>query len=288
MSSELKLTQFKALLFDVYATLIDWEDGIYNGLHPLLTRIKSPLAQSKRDLLLAFTSVETDLQHKYPTMLYADILAHVHAELAARLTNTPSRTDGDSDAVGVTATSTNGGSTATAGTSSSADQGPSSPTRGLTEEDVAFGKSIPRWPVFPDTIPALATLSKHYKLTVLSNVDHASFSGTRAILERSDPAHPFAFDAVYTAQDIGSYKPDPANFEYALRKLDEQFGIRKEEVLCVAASLTHDHVPANRLGIRSVYIDREGAAIGKDGAAKYDWKFATLGEMAEAVEGEAK
>ena len=103
--SELRLTQFKVLLFDVYATLVvsqrmmpvhtqqqltttlclqDWETGIYEALKPMLHRVGSPLANSKKDALLAFESVELDLQHKHPTLLYSDILAHAHAELARR------------------------------------------------------------------------------------------------------------------------------------------------------------------------------------------------------------
>lgn len=214
-------------------------------------------------------------------MLYADILAHVHAELSSRLSNQPSH----AGAVSVTTTESEA---TTASSSASTGNGAISSTEGLTEEDIAFGKSIAQWRPFPDTIPALATLSQHYKLTVLSNVDRQSFSGTRTVLEKSDPAHPFVFDGVYTAQDIGSYKPNPANFEYALRKLKEDFGIEKDQVLVVAAALDYDHAPANKLGIRSVFIDREGAVIGKGGNATYDWKFATLGAMADAVEEEAK
>lgn len=221
-------------------------------------------------------------------MLYADILAHAHAELAARLMNKPSQT-GVTTTTAVTEQSAQKGfSLTTAGTSLFADQDVIPSTEGLAEEDITFGKSIAKWRPFPDTIPALATLSKYFKLTVLSNVDRQSFSGTREVLERSDPAHPFTFDAVYTAQDIGSYKPNPANFEYALKKLHDAFGIEKDEVLVVAAALDYDHRPANKLGIRSVFIDREGATIGKDGDAKYNWKFPTLGSMAEAVKKEAE
>ena len=249
----------------------------------MLERVGSPLVKSKKDALLAFESVETDLQSKYPTMLYSDILAHVHAELLRRLTDKVSLPDPDTTTAPVI--DTEGTEQLTrAGTSASAD---APATAGLTEEDIAFGKSIPQWPVFPDTIAALATLSKHFKLAVLSNVDQSSFAGTRAILERSDPNNQFAFDAVYTAQDIGSYKPNPANFRYALAKLDEQFGVKPEEVLIVAASLTHDHAPANVLGLKSVYIARQGAVMSQGTPAKYNWKFDILGDMAAAVTKEA-
>ncbi|GJE86742.1 HAD-like protein [Phanerochaete sordida] len=282
------LTQFKVLLFDVYATLVDWETGIFEAMKPMLVRVGSPLAESKRDTLLAFESVEVDLQAKYPTMLYSDILAHTHAELKRRLSNKPSIAPQGTAAAPVEASQADGTSSTTlaaTGTSASADA-PATP--GLEADDIAFGKSIPQWPVFPDTIAALARLSQHYKLAVLSNVDHPSFAATRAILERSDPAHAFAFDAVFTAQDIGSYKPDPANFEYALKRLGEMFGAKKEDVLITAASLHHDHAPANKLGIKGAYIARQGAVMSQSSPAKYDWKFNTLGEMADEVERQAQ
>ena len=75
----------------------------------------------------------------------------------------------------------------------------------------AFGRSIEHWPPFPDSAEALAYLKRHYRLVVLSNVDRASFAHSARRLG-------VAFDAVYTAQDIGSYKPDPRNFEYMLAR----------------------------------------------------------------------
>ena len=79
----------------------------------------------------------------------------------------------------------------------------------------AFGRSIEHWPPFPTPAEALAYLKRHYRLVVLSNVDRASFAHSARRLG-------VAFDAVYTAQDIGSYKPDPRNFEYMLARLAEQ------------------------------------------------------------------
>ena len=83
------------------------------------------------------------------------------------------------------------------------------------EEHRAFGRSVPDWPAFPDSAEALASLKRHYKLVILSNVDRASFSGSNARLG-------VAFDAIYTAEDIGSYKPDRRNFAYMLDALGEQ------------------------------------------------------------------
>lgn len=253
----------------------------------MLERIDSPLKDAKKEALTVYFSVETDLQAKHPTMLYADLIARAHAELAVRLKGGSSHPETVPKAINtdaVTATSAKPSDVAV----TEADTSTSAPANidPNEAEHIAFGKSLPSWPVFPDTIPALAFLSTQYKLAVLSNVDHESFAGTRAVLETSDAAHQFKFDAVYTAQDIGSYKPDLANFRYALAKLKEQFGIEKDEVIMVAGSLVHDHIPANALGMASVFIDRRAISLNhgpEAKQAKYDEKYGSLGEFAEAV-----
>ena len=95
---------------------------------------------------------------------------------------------------------------------------------------MAFGQSIKDWPVFTDSSDALYELSKHYKLIVLSNVDRTSFAFTREKLE----AGKFTFDQICTAQDVGSYKPNPANFVYALNVIKDNYGIEKDRVLSTA------------------------------------------------------
>ena len=112
----------------------------------------------------------------------------------------------------------------------------------------AFGASVPDWPAFADSRDALAYLKGHYRLVILSNVDRQSFQGSNARLE-------IEFDAVFTAQDVGSYKPDPANFAYMLRGL-AAMGIDKEQILHTAQSLFHDHVPACDAGLATNWIDR--------------------------------
>jgi 2-haloacid dehalogenase len=144
----------------------------------------------------------------------------------------------------------------------------------------AFGASIKDWPVFPDSAEALAYLKQHYKLVILSNVDRASFAHSNRKLE-------VAFDAVYTAEDIGSYKPDPRNFEYLLARLAEQ-GIAREQILHTAESLYHDHIPAKRFGLASCWIHRRagqaghGATHRPDAEVEPDFRFPTLGAMAAA------
>ena len=154
-------------------------------------------------------------------------------------------------------------------------------------ESERFGASIGDWPPFPDTIEALAALKRRYKLVILSNVDRLSFHATNQRLG-------VTFDAIYTAQDIGSYKPDPRNFTYLIDRLAED-GFHKSDILHVAQSLYHDHAPANAAGLASAWIDRRHGAAGRGGAgwgatpppprgARYDYCFKSLAELAAAVE----
>jgi 2-haloalkanoic acid dehalogenase type II len=111
-----------------------------------------------------------------------------------------------------------------------------------------FATSIGRWPVHADVPNALAYLKEHFRLVILTNTDHASFDCTAEALG-------VTFDAVYTAEDVGSYKPNSQNFAYLLKRIREA-GIAKRQALHVAGSLRFDHVPAKRLGMRTCWIHR--------------------------------
>jgi 2-haloalkanoic acid dehalogenase type II len=154
---------------------------------------------------------------------------------------------------------------------------------GLAEdaaEASAFGGSVPDWPAFPDSAEALAYLKQHYRLVILSNVDRESFRGSNARLG-------VVFDAIYTAQDVGSYKPSPRNFDYLLAKQAE-LGVPKEKILMTAQSLFHDHAPAKRAGLRSAWIDRRhaqdgwGATMPPPEGAAYEFRFNSMAELAAA------
>jgi 2-haloalkanoic acid dehalogenase type II len=148
------------------------------------------------------------------------------------------------------------------------------------DECVRYGESIKDWPAFPDTADALQYLKQHYKLVILSNVDNESFSASNKKLG-------VAFDAVYTAEDIGSYKPSDANFDYMISMLKSR-GFEKSDILHTAESLFHDHVPANRHGLHSCWIYRRhaqegfGATMNPGETPHYDFRFNSIAEMAEA------
>ena len=118
----------------------------------------------------------------------------------------------------------------------------------VAEESEAdtFGASVGKWPVFPDTTEALNQLKKYYKLVILSNVDKESFAqvlkGALAGVE---------FDAVYVAEEIGSYKPDLNNFQYLVKHARDEMSVQMEQILMTAHGLRSDHVPAMKMGMTS-------------------------------------
>jgi 2-haloacid dehalogenase len=233
---EVRLTDFKALSFDCYGTLIDWETGLWNSLQPLVERSRV----DRETALATFGLVEPEQEHETPTLPYRDILARVHAKLAERWN-----------------------------------------LKSTDAMDKAFGLSVGQWPPFPDTVEALAYLKRHYKLIILSNVDRQNFAATNTLLR-------VEFDAICTAEDIGSYKPDPKNFAYLLNAIGK-LGLAKADLLHTAQSLYHDHVPAERVGIARCWINRRGDTGKGSGATKavahmpkLDFEFPTLGAMADA------
>jgi 2-haloalkanoic acid dehalogenase type II len=124
----------------------------------------------------------------------------------------------------------------------------------------------------------LARLKNRFKLVVVSNVDRASFAGSNEKL-----GAPFA--AVVTAEEVGAYKPDPRVFHRALAVL-HSLGVERDEVLHVAQSLYHDHVPAKALGLATVWVDRRdgrrgGATREPEIPVTPDLTVRSLAELAE-------
>ncbi len=235
----MNMSDFDALSFDCYGTLIDWEEGLRRGLASVAAL--SPDAPSADALLETYGEVEARAEREHPAMRYPEIIAR-----------------------SITATGA---------------------AHGIAVPDTLaaeIGGSVPQWPAFPDSREALARLKGRYKLIILSNVDRQSFAGSNKRLG-------VEFDAILTAEDIGSYKPDPRNFEALLAKIDGM-GIAKDRLLHVAQSLFHDHGPAKAAGLATVWIDRRA---GKPGAGATpvpadapapDWRFTSMAHFADAVE----
>jgi 2-haloacid dehalogenase len=109
----------------------------------------------------------------------------------------------------------------------------------------AFGGSVGDWPAFSDSAEALRRLKERYRLGVITNCDDDLFAASNRRLG-------VTFDWIVTAQEVGSYKPDPRNFEFAFERID----VPRERTLHVAQSLYHDHVTAKAFGLATAWIDR--------------------------------
>ena len=131
-----------------------------------------------------------------------------------------------------------------------------------------LAESLSSWRPFADTNPALRRLAAAgCRLGILSNVDDDLLDGTRRLLD-------VAFDPVVTAAQVRSYKPAPAHFVEARRRLPA--GARW---LHAAQSYFHDVVPCRRLGVPVAWINRTGAKAGAAGPS--DWEFADLAGLAD-------
>lgn len=233
----MKLTDFKALAFDCYGTLIDWESGMVEALEPLVSKVGREL--SRDEILQAHARHESSQQNQTPAKAYRELLAIVYRRLAEEW--------------GVSVT---------------------------WQECLGYGQSVKTWPAFTDSAGALQYLKKHYKLVILSNVDNESFSASNEKLQ-------VEFDAIYTAEDCGSYKPSDRNFDYMLSKL-ETIGLEKNDILHTAESMFHDHGPANRHGLASCWIYRRhdqegfGATMHPGQMPKYDFRFNSMADLAKA------
>ena len=150
----------------------------------------------------------------------------------------------------------------------------------------AFGGSVGDWPAFADSPASLRYLKQFYKLVILSNVDRRSFA-------RSSKRLGVEFDAVYTAEDVGCYKPDLRGFRHMIAALDTE-GHPPGEILHTAQSLFHDHAPANALGLRSAWIERRKGATGPGATpppppgVHYDFHFGDMAELVEAHRAELR
>lgn len=254
------LNAYKILSFDIYGTLVDWEGGVRPHVLPLQSYLapSHPLKIDQARLIRAWDAVEVELKRDNPTMRYDQLLAQSLKLLARRDLGIKSSDLSDEE---------------------------------LNSHAVAFANSVKYWHAFPDTVQALHELQQlGYKLVPLSNIDNASFK-----LTNENALNSVQFDAVFTGEDIGSYKPDHRNFFYLFEKGKEMFGAEKADFLHVAHGIHADHAPAKQLGLQSVWIERKGSISGtkketeeglKKGEFTFGWWADTLGDLVEEIKRE--
>jgi len=233
----MRLGEFKALSFDCYGTLIDWESGMIAALAGLTDRVAQPLTRD--EILQAHARHESQQQAQTPGKPYREILPIVYKRLAEQW--------------GVPVNNA---------------------------ECESYGKSVQDWPAFVDSPGALAYLKKYYKLIILSNVDNRTFQHSNDKLQVD-------FDAIYSAEDVGAYKPSDRNFDYMKAHLAD-LGLEPHEVLHTAESLFHDHLPASRHGFAKCWIYRRhaqegyGATMTPAETPDVDFRFNSMADLVKA------
>ena len=121
-----------------------------------------------------------------------------------------------------------------------------------TDEEVrSLPDSLPQWKPWPDTVSALRELKKRFRLAIISNVDNDLFAATQ-------PQLGVEFDQVITAQQAKAYKPSLKIFELALSRV----GVPAHRILHIGQSLYHDVLPAQSLGLATVWVNRPSARAG--------------------------
>jgi 2-haloacid dehalogenase len=144
------------------------------------------------------------------------------------------------------------------------------------EETRSLPDSLATWQPWPDTVAALRQLKTRFRLAILSNVDDDLFALTRPKLE-------VEFDEVITAQQAQAYKPSLKLFELALSRIHAP----AHRVLHVGQSIYHDVIPAQALGLATVWVNRPSARPGvgavKAAEATPDLTVTSLAELAAAA-----
>jgi 2-haloacid dehalogenase len=146
-----------------------------------------------------------------------------------------------------------------------------------TDEEVrSLADSLPTWKPWPDTVTALRQLKTRFRLAILSNVDDDLFTSTRPQLE-------VTFDEVVTAQQAQAYKPSLKLFELALSRINAP----AHRVLHVGQSIYHDVIPAQALGLATVWVNRPSSRPGvgavRSANGRPDMTVTSLAELASAV-----
>jgi 2-haloalkanoic acid dehalogenase type II len=239
--TKLRLSDFDAVTFDVYGTLIDWEPSIVAFLEQWATR--HGVAASGEELLMAFDRARADVQKERPAHLYPEVLRRCFERVSREF----------SVAVDFKARA-------------------------------AFGATPHHWPAYPDSHAGLTALQAHAKVGALSNIDDQSLASSCRKLD-------FRFDVVVTAERVGAYKPEGSHFHTAISDL-ATLGIPPERILHVGQSLRADITPANKLGLKCVWINRPGRLLGLSGEgaseAKPDLTVSTVQELVSTISGASR
>jgi 2-haloacid dehalogenase len=143
-------------------------------------------------------------------------------------------------------------------------------------ETLSLPESLPHWKPWPDSTMALHELQKHFRLAIISNVDDELFAATQLRLG-------VKFDEVITAQQAQAYKPSLKIFELALNRI----GVPAQRILHIGQSIYHDVLPAQSLGLTTVWVNRPSPRTGvgavKAAEGHADLQVSSLAELVSAI-----
>jgi 2-haloacid dehalogenase len=144
------------------------------------------------------------------------------------------------------------------------------------QERRSLPESLSNWLPFADTVQALQRLKSKFKLAIISNVDDDFFAASAERLG-------VKFDHVITAQKAQCYKPGMKIFNLALKTI----GIPPEHILHCGQSVYHDVLPAQSLGMSTVWVNRPSprASVGavKAASGRPDLEVPNLETLAKLV-----
>jgi 2-haloacid dehalogenase len=145
-----------------------------------------------------------------------------------------------------------------------------------TENEIkSLPESLAHWKPWPDTVEALRELEQRFRLVVVSNVDDDLFAATA-------PQLGIKFSEVITAQQAQAYKPSLKIFHLALNRI----GKPASKILHVGQSIYHDVIPAQSLGMGTVWVNRPSVRAGvgavKSAEGHPDLEVHSLAELVSA------
>ncbi len=132
-------------------------------------------------------------------------------------------------------------------------------------------ESVQRWPPFKETIPVLQKIAKKYRIGLISNIDDKLLGQTRRHI-------PLDFDLVVTAQQVRSYKPDPAHFIECERRIGGKKGW-----VHIAASYYYDVEPCLKRKIPVIWVNRNKEQL-EGSQKKPDAEVTSLREAAKLID----
>jgi 2-haloacid dehalogenase len=110
--------------------------------------------------------------------------------------------------------------------------------------------SVPAWPPFRETNAQLERFAKKFEIGVLSNIDDKLLGATRRHF-RTD------FDLVVTAQQVRSYKPDPAHFKECARRIEG----KKRRWVHIASGYPTDVEPCIKMKTPVIWVNRHAEKL---------------------------